>query len=601
MPTVIDSLIVTLGLDSKDVDSKAPGVRKKLADLEKDASKSSKSTDDLSKSLKNTGAALGSFLALIGGTIAVRSFVKDTIETNTQLFFLSRNLDMNTQKLFAWGAAAQEIGGKGATIQNFMRTIAAMPGELMTGKMPQLLPLFARLGINFRQPFDQIMLDMSKRLSGMDRKMAYSFGMASGIPEDVLNLLLQGPNAVQAAMGRTKGFGPTEKEAASAARLKKEFTDIELQFVKIGYDLLQMVTPALEKFLGFLQAIGAWAQKHEGIVSIISGLAAALAGVAATATALGAVAIAWEALTGAIMASMPVLAVIGIVAALGAAILLLWQDYKVWSEGGKSFFDWQGWTNLVSAAANAWQTLGEKIAGAVGWVGKWIDKAAIAMGADPSMTTAGGQSTAEQQALEAYNRAHPNHQMVAYNATQRKEAQEIAVKEGFYAPQGGYVPNANGKGRHFDANANQNIPQKAHNPGDIEYGDFALKHGAIGYVIAKGGKKIATFPDDQIGFNAIYALLATKGYSGLTPQQVISRWQTGSATALLNGVAGASSVPSSVSSSSNTNSTSNDNSRVTHIGTINLQNPAGGTSITPSMARGMDWSTLLTQQNFGLQ
>ena len=37
MPTIIDSLIVQLGLDSKDVESKAPGVQKKLRDLEKSA------------------------------------------------------------------------------------------------------------------------------------------------------------------------------------------------------------------------------------------------------------------------------------------------------------------------------------------------------------------------------------------------------------------------------------------------------------------------------------------------------------------------------------------------------------------------------------
>ena len=77
----------------------------------------------------------------------------------------------------------------------------------------------------------------------------------------------------------------------------------------------------------------------------------------------------------------------------------------------------------------------------------------------------------------------------------------------------------------------------------------------------------------------------------------ISRWQTGS---ILNGVKGASSVPSSMASSSSTSSTHTDNSRVTNIGTINLQNPAGSASVNPSMARGMDWNTLLTQQNAGL-
>ena len=56
MPTIIDSLIVTLGLDSKDVDAKAPGVRRKLSDFEKDADKAQKSTQGFGNELTNQDA-----------------------------------------------------------------------------------------------------------------------------------------------------------------------------------------------------------------------------------------------------------------------------------------------------------------------------------------------------------------------------------------------------------------------------------------------------------------------------------------------------------------------------------------------------------------
>ena len=607
MPTIIDSLIVTLGLDSKDVDSKAPGVRSKLADLEKAASKTESGVKDIGKASKGTASELtvlsqkmGSFLALVGGSIAIRSFVKDTIETNTQLYFLSRNLEMNTQKLFAWGAAAQEIGGSKGTIQNFMRTIASMPGELLTGKMPQLLPLFARLGINFREPFSQIMVDLSKRFAGMDRKVAFSFGTASGIPEDVMNLILQGPQAVESAMGRTGKFGPTAGEAKSAAELKRGFTDLELQLVKIGYDLLYKVTPYLEKFLSVLQEIGGWAQRHERLVAIIAGLAAALAGVASLGTALSALTFAWTALVGAIEAALPVLSVVAIVAALGGAILLLWNDYKVWSEGGKSYFDWSGWTGLIEEAKGAWNDLADSIKGAWGWLGKWYDRAAKAMGID---TSSGAQSKAEDAAIAAYNKAHPGHEFVGNQSIEEK-AQMIYRAEGFYAPRSGYVPDASGKGSHLSSSAKANIPQRANNPGDIEYGQFARAHGATGFVLARDPKtgkyaKIATFPDFATGDRAAKVLLQSKDYANLSGKQLLQAWQQGPSS-LLNGVANASHVPASVSSATNSTSTHTDNSRVTNIGAINLQNPTGSGAVTPSMARGMDWTTLLTQQNSGL-
>ena len=573
MPTVIDSLIVTLGLDAKDVDSKAPGVRKKLSDMEKAGS-------DTEKSFKNLTASLGSFLAVLGGTAAISSFVKDTISANTQLYFLSRNLEMSTQKLYAWGAAAQEIGGNKGTIQGFAKTIAEMPGQLLIGRMPQLLPLFARLGISFREPFDQIMLDLSKRFASMDRKTAFSFGIASGIPEDVLNLLLQGPGAVGKAIGRGTGFGPTQQEAASAANLKRGFVDLELQLTKIGYDLLYKVTPLLERFLGVLQAIGAWAQRHERLVALIAGIAAALGGVVSLSAGIIGFSFAWSALVSALASAWPVLAVVGIVTALGAAILLLWDDYKVWAEGGKSEFDWSGWVGMIQAAKHAWDDLTNAIKSAWDWVGKWYDRAAHALGLDTSAKT---QSAVEKKSIEAYNKAHPGHQIG--DAETRRRAQLIAQKEGFYA-------------------AGNNIPKSAHNPGDILYGKFALEHGATGYKLAQGGKKVAVFPDDATGFAAMYALLGSKSYAGLSDEQAVLRWQTGKtspASTLLNGIPSASSISSSLSASSATSNSNTDNSKTTNIGTVNIQSPAGSSPMTPSMVRGMDWTTLLTQQNFGLQ
>ena len=43
---------------------------------------------------------------------------------------------------------------------------------------------------------------------------------------------------------------------------------------------------------------------------------------------------------------------IGIILALGAALALLYDDYKTWKEGGKSLFDWSKWTNGIETIIN---------------------------------------------------------------------------------------------------------------------------------------------------------------------------------------------------------------------------------------------------------
>ncbi len=618
MPTIIDSLIVQLGLDSKDVDAKAPGVRSKLADLEKAGAKTEKGFKGIGKASKDTASELTvlsskltSFLAVIGGTVAVRAFVKDTIDTNTQLDFLSRNLDMSTEKLFAWGAAAQEIGGSKAGIQNFAKTIAEMPGQLLVGHTPQLLSLFARMGISFREPFDQIMTDLAKRFAGMDRKMAFSFGIASGIPEDVLNLLLQGPGAVKSAIGRGSAWGPTGKEAESAARLKREFVDLELQFVKIGYDLLYKITPYLEKFLGILQSIGAWAQSHQKIVTVIAAVAAALGSVAALATGIGAVSLAWTALTGALAAVWPVLAAVGAIAALGASILLLADDYSVWAKGGNSFFDWTGFEKNVRKVADAFDWLGDKISKATDAFGKWLYAHGIK---HPSLGEAGewAWNNATLPGLLGW-KINPadERELNSKENLSDKDIETYFMNRGYSREWAAAMA----------ANAMAESGGKVHPPprdNEIAFGLFQWHDPDRQAAFKKQyGKDISqATATEQLDF----AFLEMKNLGIKTGETVGPRYAASVVThrferpkdmvgeserrgnyaaSLLNGVPNATALPSSVGSSTSSSTSNTDNSKTTYIDSITIHNPAGTGAVTPDMARGMDWTILCSQWNCG--
>lgn len=618
MPTIIDSLIVELGLDAKDVDAKAPGVRKKLADIEKSAGaaegqfkKIKGASKEASSEFTVLTAKLGGFLAVLGGTVAVKAFLKDTVETNTQLFFLSRNLEMATQKIYAWGAATQELGGSKAGIQNFMKTIAGMPGQLLIGQMPQLLPLFARLGINFREPFEQIMMDLSKRFSGMDRKVAFSFGTASGIPEDVMNLLLEGPKAVGESFGRGQKFAPDEKEVESAKELKREFTDLELQFTKIGYDLVEKLTPYLEKFVAVLKSIGDWAQSHENVVAWILGVGSALAGIAALGTALSIAAAAWEALAGSLALIAPI---VPVVAALGAAIALLSNDYFAWSHHGASLFDWTEFEKNIVKAKDAFDSLSEKIEKATGSFQKWlkahgihINKSEIEKGLDwtwNNMTLLGRMglkiNPMDEMGLNSKSRVSGKDIEEYFTSRGYSKAYALAMAGAAQAESGGNPKAVGDKGTSFGLFQIHDPQRKAafrklygHDISQAsvsEQLDFAvLEIKALGIDTSK---QVGPFAAADTVVRRFERPLDKAGESARSRAYISS---------LLSGVPSASAVTSSVSSSSTVNSSHTSNSQVTNIGTINVQQPAGMSTSSPSMLRGMDWTALATQQNYGVR
>jgi hypothetical protein len=68
--------------------------------------------------------------------------------------------------------------------------------------------------------------------------------------------------------------------------------------------------------------------------------------------------------------------------------------------------------------------------------------------------------------------------------------------------------------------------QRNNNPGNINWGEFASKHGATGPETLKNGGagRFAHFPDEATGFAAMKSLLQSSGYKGLTIRQCLNRY-----------------------------------------------------------------------------
>ena len=85
----------------------------------------------------------------------------------------------------------------------------------------------------------------------------------------------------------------------------------------------------------------------------------------------GALILAWKLLNSAFLTSP-----IGIITALGLAILALYDDYKTWKEGGKSLIDWKKWEPEITNAIKAIDDLKNRVLALFDidpktWTAKW--------------------------------------------------------------------------------------------------------------------------------------------------------------------------------------------------------------------------------------
>lgn len=342
MATIIDSLLVKLGLDSSEFEAKKSKVDKGLkdtgAEAEKTGSKLKKSGKDGADSFENVAKSAAKFLAIIGGTMAVKRFIENQIEANAALDRFAQNLDQSANSISAWSNAAELAGGSAEGLQGTMDMLSKSQTELQLTGQSSLIPYFSALGMSLAdtqgkaRPVNDLLLDLSDRFSKMDRTTANNMGRMMGIDQGTMQLLLKGRSEVELMIARQKEYGAvTKQQAEEASRLRNAMVSSRQSFEAFGRELLSAATPALEKMFAIFADFGAWIRENKEFVqTFLTIIAVGLAGIAA--------------------ATIPINLTVVAVLALAAAIAALWQDYQTWKRGGDSFIDWSKWEPGFKAA-----------------------------------------------------------------------------------------------------------------------------------------------------------------------------------------------------------------------------------------------------------
>lgn len=342
MATIIDSLLVKLGLDSSEFNAGKNKVDKGLkdtgAEADKTGAKLKKSGKDGAEGFENVAKSATKFLAIIGGTMAVKRFIEQTVESSAALDRLSQNLSANVATVSAWSNAAELAGGSASGLQGTMDMLSKSQTELQLTGQSGLIPYFSALGLSLAdtqgkaKPVNDLLLELSDRFSKMDRTTANNMGRMMGLDQGTMQLLLKGRSEVELMIKRQKEFGAvTKQQAEESSRLKLAMTDSRQSFEAFGRELLSAATPAIEKLFSIMADFGAWMRENKEFVNAFLTIIA---------VGLGAIA----------AATIPINLTVAAVTGLAAAIALLYQDYQTWKRGGESFIDWSKWEPGFKAA-----------------------------------------------------------------------------------------------------------------------------------------------------------------------------------------------------------------------------------------------------------
>ncbi|MCP9270145.1 lytic transglycosylase catalytic [Xenorhabdus sp. XENO-1] len=343
-----------------------------------------------------TGNVLKLGAAVEGAALAVVGFTAQVASGLDKLYWQAQRTGGTAEQIKSLGYAVSQAGGSVDGLNSSLEGVASFLRNNPGGE-----GFLRNMGIQTRDTNGKLRDTASlvalvgERLSAMPHYRANQYAGILGIDENTLMAMRRGIGGYASDYQRimkTMGYNPTAA-AKNANTFMTEFYKLKTVMGtakdKIGGELARVLTPSIEKLTnlilkhwptiekvimsvvkailtlsemlgqlvyrgakGIQDLIGWWKKLDEGSKDLIK--------------TFGLVAAAWWALNSKFLTSP-----IGIITALMAALLLLYDDYQTWKEGGKSLIDWSQWEGTIEKVGENIKQLKDWILNIKDAVGGW--------------------------------------------------------------------------------------------------------------------------------------------------------------------------------------------------------------------------------------
>lgn len=283
MATVIDSLLVTLGLDtkgfqkgSKDADTAFKKTKQNAQKTGKDIEQAGKQGAEFFNQLRKSAIQFFSVLTVGRG---LADFTRTVIGTGAQLDRMATRVGESASQLSRWQGAVRQSGG---TAEGFLATVQGISAQMtqlqLTGDAPMVM-LLQKLGVGAvdasgkAKPILQLIRDIGDAMEGKQWADADKFNqlLSAGFDEGTINLLMRGRQEREKLLAAQKEYTNADARAAREAEEKWELVKQNIE--KTTQTLIIKLLPALERLaVGMAKfaevAVPVLATLVEGFVSL---------------------------------------------------------------------------------------------------------------------------------------------------------------------------------------------------------------------------------------------------------------------------------------------------------------------------------------------
>jgi len=360
--TIIDSLVIAVGLDPKGYKAGSKAVNEDLDKLKKQATNTTKEFDVQGKKagayFSDMRNEAGKLLAMFAGGVGMTAWLTTLTDSNNKLGLLSKNIGISATELVAWSNASEQMGGSAEGMKNALYSLKQTQENFKQfGAVPAGILGMSMLDMN---PTDDPLKMIESAMNRLDELKAqgkseadrYSLLKQAGFADEgLINLMLKGTRAAKEQIAAQMVLAEkTARNTEKAAKFKAEIERVGKEIVGWSQDIYDQVVPSIEKWWHSMGDLynqltnnGQWFKDNKDFINDFF-----------TVLAVVTIPLLTKALWSLVAPLAPILLLIG-------ALAVLWQDYQKFEEGGNPALPWGKWIPVLKAAKDGFDDLDESV------------------------------------------------------------------------------------------------------------------------------------------------------------------------------------------------------------------------------------------------
>ncbi|MGO4743973.1 transglycosylase SLT domain-containing protein [Serratia quinivorans] len=291
MATIIDALVVTLGLDSSsfkkgqeetrdEFDKTKEKIKKDSKEVQESLDKTEKKGERTGKQMEASGKQAAAFfsgmrnqiIALAGVTLSLKGlqdFMSSFSSKLNDLGIASKAFGMSAKSLDGWvqagkafGVSAQEIAASFSKISDAQEKLRAGRGQDQILTDIQRFSNMTGAGIDvLNDSTETVNRKIEASFNKLNPEQQRAFGQEFGRSYAWQQWSASG-NSVKDIDQFTRGSGVNDAAVKAAERMRKAMAELEQTLNNIGIIIYQSLEPYLEDFTAWLQELADWMKSH---------------------------------------------------------------------------------------------------------------------------------------------------------------------------------------------------------------------------------------------------------------------------------------------------------------------------------------------------